>query len=126
MSSPAESRVAASRTVTHSFDAALLKVTNGATCARIVTSDHAISKLGGFMRDRIVAAVSTIIVLVGLSLYSLGRPAQDEQMARHEPHMSAAYGHLEQAKTELERANAHKGGHRERALQLVDRAMQEV
>ena len=78
------------------------------------------------MRDRIVAAVSTVIVLVGLSLYSLGRPAQDEQMARHEPHMSAAYGHLEQAKTELERANTHKGGHRERALQLVDRAMQEV
>lgn len=78
------------------------------------------------MRERIVATVSTLMVLIGLSLYSLGRPAQDQQMARHEPHMSAAYGHLEQAKTELARANTHKGGHRERALQLVDQAMQEI
>ena len=47
-------------------------------------------------------------------------------MARHEPHMSAALGHLEQAKAELEKATANKGGHRERALQLVDQAMQQV
>jgi len=55
----------------------------------------------------------------------IGRP-QSGQMARHEPHMSAAYGHLEQAKAELERAAPNKGGHRERAMELVDQAMQEV
>ena len=40
--------------------------------------------------------------------------------------MSAAYGHLEQAKAELERAAPNKGGHRERAMEQVDQAMQEV
>jgi len=78
------------------------------------------------MRNQIVAACSTLIVLIGLSLYSLGHPAQNPAMERHEPHMSAAYGHLEQARAELEKANSHKGGHRERAMQLVDQAMQEV
>jgi hypothetical protein len=47
-------------------------------------------------------------------------------MAIHEPHMSAAFGHLEQAKAELEKAAPNKGGHRERAMQLVDQAMQQI
>ena len=48
------------------------------------------------------------------------------EMAEHEPHMSAALGHLQQAKDELEKATPNKGGHRERALKLVDEAMQQV
>jgi hypothetical protein len=40
--------------------------------------------------------------------------------------MSAALGHLEQAKSELERSSPNKGGHREKAIQLVDEAMQQV
>jgi hypothetical protein len=44
----------------------------------------------------------------------------------HEPHMSAAYGHLEQAKAELDKAAPNKGGHREKAIQLVEQAMNEV
>ena len=77
------------------------------------------------MTGRITSICSIALVLIGMSLYSLARP-QSGQMARHEPHMSAAYGHLEQAKAELEKANPNKGGHRERAMQLVDQAMQEV
>ena len=77
------------------------------------------------MRTRITAICGTLVVLAGLSLYSLGNP-QTAGMARHEPHMSAAMGHLEQAKAELEKAAANKGGHRERAMQLVDQAMQQV
>ena len=46
------------------------------------------------MRTRIITAVSTFAVLIGLSIYSLGRPAQNHEMAEHEPHMSAAMGHL--------------------------------
>ncbi len=49
------------------------------------------------MVEKIIAACSGAILLLGLSLYSLGGHAQNQQMARHEPHMSAAYGHLEQA-----------------------------
>ena len=78
------------------------------------------------MRTRIITAMSTLAVLIGLSIYSLGRPAQNREMAGHEPHMSAALGHLEQAKAELEKATPNKGGHREKAMQLVDQAMQQV
>ena len=77
------------------------------------------------MTGRITSICSIALVLIAMSLYSLARP-QSGQMARHEPHMSAAYGHLEQAKAELEKANPNKGGHRERAMRLVDQAMQEV
>jgi len=73
-----------------------------------------------------ITLASTLVVLIGLSVYSLGRPAQTHEMSAHEPHMSAALGHLEQAKSELERSTPNKGGHREKAIQLVDEAMQQV
>jgi hypothetical protein len=76
------------------------------------------------MIGKISSICSIALVLIGMSLYSLARP-QTGQMARREPHLSAAYGHLEQAKAELEKAAPNKGGHRERAMQLVDQAMQE-
>jgi hypothetical protein len=40
--------------------------------------------------------------------------------------MQAAREHLEQAKVSLERAEPNKGGHRERAMDLVNRAIAEV
>jgi hypothetical protein len=78
------------------------------------------------MRTKIITLASSLAVLIGLSVYSLGRPAQTHEMAAHEPHMSAAMGHLEQAKSELERSAPNKGGHREKAIQLVNEAMQQV
>jgi hypothetical protein len=78
------------------------------------------------MRTRIMTVVSTLVVLIGLSVYSMGRPAQNREMAEHEPHMSAALGHLQEARAELERAASNKGGHKERAMQLVDQAIQQV
>jgi len=77
------------------------------------------------MRKKVAAITSALVVLAGLSLYSVVH-AQDAQMARQEPHMSAALGHLEQAKAELEKATPNKGGHREKAMQLVDQAIQQV
>jgi hypothetical protein len=78
------------------------------------------------MKAKIFAASSTLGVLIGLSVYSLGNPPQNREMARQEPHMSAALGHLQEAKTELERATPNKGGHREKAMQLVDQAIEQV
>ena len=78
------------------------------------------------MRTRIIAACSTLALLIGLSTLLLARPAQNHEMSREEPHMSAALGHLQQAKDELERASHNKGGHRDKALQLVDQAIQQV
>ena len=77
------------------------------------------------MRNRLIAVLSTLTVLIGLGLYSAVH-AQTAQMARHEPHMSAALGHLQQAKGELERAAPNKGGHREKAMELVNQAIQQV
>ena len=46
-------------------------------------------------------------------------------MARQD-HMIAAMDALRTARTELNAAEANKGGHRERAIDLVDRAIEEV
>lgn len=73
------------------------------------------------MRNRVIALVSTLMLFAGMGLY-----AQNREMARHEPHMSAALGHLQQAKEELQRAAPNKGGHRERAMELVNQAIQQV
>ena len=43
-----------------------------------------------------------------------------------QPHMRAALNHLKQAKAELERADADKGGHRARAIELVNEAIGQV
>jgi len=43
-----------------------------------------------------------------------------------QPHMTAALDHLRSAKTELNAAMADKGGHRVRALEIVDSAIAEV
>lgn len=43
-----------------------------------------------------------------------------------QPHMEAALNFLENARTDLQRANADKGGHRATALNLVNQAIDEV
>jgi hypothetical protein len=43
-----------------------------------------------------------------------------------QPHMEAARDHLHQARASLDRAEPNKGGHRERAIELVDQAINEV
>jgi hypothetical protein len=73
------------------------------------------------MRNRVIGVLSTLLLLAGMGLF-----AQNRQMARHEPHMSAAIGHLQQAKEELQRAAPNKGGHREKAMELVNQAIREV
>jgi len=78
------------------------------------------------MRSKVVTACSTLVGLAVLALYPMNGPAQNAQMARHEPHMSAALGHLQQARAELDKATPNKGGHRERAIELVNQAIQQV
>jgi len=45
---------------------------------------------------------------------------------RGQPHMQAALDHLQSAKAELQSAVSDKGGHRVRAIELVDRAIEQV
>lgn len=46
--------------------------------------------------------------------------------AERQPHMRAALRALTTAKVQLQEANADKGGHREKALRLVNEAIGEV
>jgi len=43
-----------------------------------------------------------------------------------EPHMRAALEHLREARQQLEKAVPDKGGHREKAIELIDRAMEQI
>ena len=43
-----------------------------------------------------------------------------------QPHMQSALDQLQSARSELSAADANKGGHRERAIRLVDDAMDQV
>jgi hypothetical protein len=52
--------------------------------------------------------------------YMVGRAAAPQ------PHMRAALDHLQAAKVELQTAEADKGGHRAKAIKLVDEAIGEV
>ncbi len=57
------------------------------------------------------------------AMYSLPPQAFAEEK---QPHMQAALHHLEEAKRELQEAEHDKGGHRAKALQLTDQAINQV
>ena len=67
-----------------------------------------------------LAFVSSVICLAAGAVIgaSLAYAAQ--------PHMVGALELLQSARGELQRATANKGGHRERAIGAVDRAIQET
>jgi len=46
--------------------------------------------------------------------------------AMDQPHMMAALEHLRVAKTELERAEHDKGGHRVKAIEIINHAIEQV
>jgi uncharacterized membrane-anchored protein YhcB (DUF1043 family) len=71
-----------------------------------------------FMRRSLIRA------LVLVSVLALGFIAG--QLSAAQPHMQAALRHLRSAKADLNKASADKGGHRARALELVDSAIEEV
>jgi hypothetical protein len=64
--------------------------------------------------------VSTVILAVAFAL-SLGLMARSAQ-----PHMKSALQALNSAKTHLNKATHNKGGHRVKALALVNSAISEV
>jgi hypothetical protein len=44
----------------------------------------------------------------------------------HQPHLVAALDHLKAARSELEMAEHNKGGHRVKAIELVDQAIDQT
>ncbi len=65
----------------------------------------------------IKTASVSILVLMAMSFTSA---------FANQPHMQAALAHLREARASLQRAIPNKGGHRERAIDLVNRAIAEV
>ncbi|HEY1769324.1 MAG TPA: hypothetical protein VGG02_03615 [Chthoniobacterales bacterium] len=63
---------------------------------------------------------TTLVLIVALAAINLPA-ARAEQ-----PRMREALHHLKEARAALERAEANKAGHREKAMQLVDQAIAEV
>jgi hypothetical protein len=66
---------------------------------------------------RILAAVVITMLLVSGTV---------SICAADEPHMRAALEHLREAREQLGKAESNKGGHREKAIELIDRAMEQV
>jgi hypothetical protein len=71
-----------------------------------------------------VAIVSSSLLAVVLACG--GAQVAERSAAADQPHMVAAREHLLQARASLDRAEPNKGGHREHAIELVDRAIQQV
>lgn len=69
-------------------------------------------------RSRIVVAFLLCAVLI--SGFVIGRASADQ------PHMQAALEHLRMAKGELDKAEEDKGGHRVKALKMVNEAIAQV
>lgn len=62
--------------------------------------------------------IIVLLALVGLSLSPL--------MAEKQPNMEAALNQLKAAKQSLEKATDDKGGHRAKAMKLINEAMEQV
>ena len=72
------------------------------------------------MNKKTILASVIISLLIGLMAGCAG------SQAVHQPRMQAAMEDLRAAREELERALPTKGGHRERAIELIDRAIEQV
>lgn len=69
--------------------------------------------------------VSTI-VLTGALVLAVGNNLVPSAHAEKQPHMTAALGQLKAAKASLQSATADKGGHRVKAIALVNSAIDET
>ncbi len=69
-------------------------------------------------KKRLIISVLVSIFLIGLISVRV--------WAEKQPHMRSALESLEKAKTQLEKAEHDKGGHRAAAIKLIDQAIQEV
>jgi hypothetical protein len=63
------------------------------------------------------------LALVGAGIFLLALAAG---CASGQPHMRSALDHLAAARSELQAATSDKGGHRVRAIELIDEAASEV
>jgi hypothetical protein len=75
-------------------------------------------------QNRILVFVVAIVMAASLAIWS-GSQLKVQAQERH-PHMEAALLHLKEAQEELRMAEENKGGHRAKAIKLVEEAITEV
>lgn len=69
------------------------------------------------MVKKVVVMVLVVGLMIGGAVASYGMD---------QPHMLAALEHLRAAKAELERAEHNKGGHRAKAIEIINHAIEQV
>jgi hypothetical protein len=72
------------------------------------------------MKHELTTAAATMLLTLGL--FTGYRALADVK----QPHMESALHHLEEAKEQLQMAEHDKDGHREKALEITEHAMEEV
>ena len=82
----------------------------------------------GGHRARAIDLVNSAIgeVNKGIKFDRRNNHAKTNAPTPDQPHMEAALNHLKNAKADLERATADKGGHRANAIRLVNLAIDQV
>jgi hypothetical protein len=70
--------------------------------------------------------MSRLVVMSSLACLIAGTVIGASIAYAAQPHMVSALEMLRSARAELERSSANKGGHRERAIGAVDRAIEET
>ena len=70
--------------------------------------------------------MSRFTLLSSIACLIAGAAIGASAVSAAQPHMSSALELLQSARSELQRSTANKGGHRERAINAVDRAIQET
>ena len=70
--------------------------------------------------------ISRRVTLKVLPAIGLGGLAAGLAKAENQPHMRAALEHLRAAKQSLEKADPDKGGHRVKAIEMVNAAIRHV
>ena len=65
--------------------------------------------------------LTLIVLIIAVAGWALMPMAYGDQ-----PHMQKALGHLQAARNQLAAASRDKGGHRARAMALIDQAINEV
>ena len=70
------------------------------------------------MKNRLFPLLTLVVLLAGSFVAGHIHAAQ--------PHMNHALNQLRSARSELQSALADKGGHRERAIEITNRAIQQV
>ena len=72
------------------------------------------------MKNRSLPSALLLLVALLVGGYAAGRAHAAQ------PHMASALAHLRNARHELDAATADKGGHRERAIGIENRAIEQV